>query len=529
MEIAGPFLFATGLQPTPMVWSIDESTASLAALHLEQRRAAFREELRQLDRALEAESNSFLFGSGAEVVFRTDIVGRLRQAFFQLADGAREDLMSLVDSSNHTLPPEAATWIQGLVDTELDQSVERASEVFSSSGGHRQGAMSALTANGPQQVTEAKRMVALALQRAVRQRGVAVSVSPAAAHARAEPAPDFSSLTSDPEMSAILARRWDECVKCVGAKAHLAAIVMMGGLLEALFVFRAKQLPDKALLFAARATPQRDGRPLPLHEWTLARYLQVGYELGWITPSARDVANVLGEYRNYVHPDKEHRHGVELGHEDSALWWGITKSLVAQLITATDRPRVHRNDQPSRAPAVSSTKRPTRSGASVSTGANSEPLDLKLKWREEKDGLDIAVWNLKSKKVTGFKFSIINMQWRSSKDVFGDVPEFHGGRDAFEEVVLLDGSSELFNDIPVRYTFVRKEGDRLRFQGATQNQSLQQIAITREGIWEVSFLCQDGTGRSVTKVLRFEWTKGGTPRGWKPPAPIFTERAGGKV
>jgi hypothetical protein len=54
----------------------------------------------------------------------------------------------------------------------------------------------------------------------------------------ADAAPDFSPLTTDAEMKAILERRWIECTKCVGAKAHLAAIVMMGGLLEALFVAR---------------------------------------------------------------------------------------------------------------------------------------------------------------------------------------------------------------------------------------------------------------------------------------------------
>jgi hypothetical protein len=54
-------------------------------------------------------------------------------------------------------------------------------------------------------------------------------------------APDFSPLAGNPQMRDILTRRWHECHKCVGAGAHLAAIVMMGGLLEALFVARAKR------------------------------------------------------------------------------------------------------------------------------------------------------------------------------------------------------------------------------------------------------------------------------------------------
>jgi hypothetical protein len=110
---------------------------------------------------------------------------------------------------------------------------------------------------------------------------------------------------------------------------------MMGGLLEALFVARQKQMPDKRILIAARSAPkQKDGTTTPLPEWMLRSYLTVGHEVGWITQTARDVAAVLGEYRNYVHPEKEHRHKVSLGQEDSAILWTVTKGLVTQLLAS---------------------------------------------------------------------------------------------------------------------------------------------------------------------------------------------------
>ena len=151
----------------------------------------------------------------------------------------------------------------------------------------------------------------------------------------ADAAPDFSPFTPDAEMKGILERRWIECTKCVSAKAHMAAIVMMGGLLEALFVAKAKQLSDKSALFAAASAPKDDsGAQVPLNKWMLNSFLQVGYEVKWITKSARDTAGVLGEFRNYVHPEKEHRHRVTLDHQDSALLWGVTKNLVTQLVAS---------------------------------------------------------------------------------------------------------------------------------------------------------------------------------------------------
>ncbi len=149
-----------------------------------------------------------------------------------------------------------------------------------------------------------------------------------------ERAPDFSTLAGDPVMRGVLERRWVECQRCIAAEAHLAATVMMGGLLEALFVARANRLADKSPLFKARATPidPRTKKPLDLRDWALAAYLDVGYELQWITRSGKDVGVVLRDYRNYVHPEKERSHGVVLGPDDSGMFWEVTKSLIRQVL-----------------------------------------------------------------------------------------------------------------------------------------------------------------------------------------------------
>jgi hypothetical protein len=150
-------------------------------------------------------------------------------------------------------------------------------------------------------------------------------------------APDFSPLAGNQEMRDILVRRWQECRKCVHANAHLAAIVMMGGLLEALFVARANKMPVKDSLLNAASAPKdkTTGKTLNYQEWTLDSYIKVGHELEWITESAKDVADVLKEYRNYVHPEKERRHGVALALNDSTMFWSVTKALVRQLLLST--------------------------------------------------------------------------------------------------------------------------------------------------------------------------------------------------
>jgi hypothetical protein len=152
--------------------------------------------------------------------------------------------------------------------------------------------------------------------------------------------PDFSPLVGNPEMRSILVRRWQECRRCVSADAHLAAIVMMGGLLEALFVARANQMLDKQPLITAKSAPKdrTTGKTLNYQDWMLDSYIHVANELGWITDSAKTVADVLKEYRNYVHPEKERRHGVVLALNDSSMFWQVTKALARQLLMSAAKP-----------------------------------------------------------------------------------------------------------------------------------------------------------------------------------------------
>lgn len=136
-------------------------------------------------------------------------------------------------------------------------------------------------------------------------------------------------------MQAILTRRWVECGQCLVAEAPLAATIMMGGLLEALFVSRANKLNNKAVLFASAAAPTdaKTKKPLELRQWTLAPYIDVGYELNWISRSAKDIAVVLRDYRNYVHPEKERSHGVVLSLDDAKMLWEVTKGLSKELLS----------------------------------------------------------------------------------------------------------------------------------------------------------------------------------------------------
>jgi hypothetical protein len=158
---------------------------------------------------------------------------------------------------------------------------------------------------------------------------------PQAVVATADQPPNFAPLISDQAMQQILLARWEECIKCIKANVPLAATVMMGGLLEALLLARINREPAKKSIFTANASPKDHSKKTKLlSDWTLKDFIDVAYELGWISVSAKEVGAVLRDYRNYIHPQKQLSHGVHLKSEDAVLFWEICKNITRQIISS---------------------------------------------------------------------------------------------------------------------------------------------------------------------------------------------------
>jgi len=153
------------------------------------------------------------------------------------------------------------------------------------------------------------------------------------AHTTTDIAPDFAVLTTDTQIKKILNSRWEECYRCIAGKAPLAATVMMGGFLETLLLSRINKEPDQSKIFKANTAPKdKTGKSLGLKDWTLRNYIDVAHELKWISQSAKDIGEVLRDYRNYIHPYKQFSHGTEFTSDDASLFWEITKSISRQLL-----------------------------------------------------------------------------------------------------------------------------------------------------------------------------------------------------
>jgi hypothetical protein len=83
---------------------------------------------------------------------------------------------------------------------------------------------------------------------------------------------------------------------------------------------------------ATHAPKDKAGKTLLLKEWGLKNFIDVAHDLGWITTAAKDIGEVLRDYRNYIHPQKELSHGISLGPGDAEMLWNVAKSVAVQVL-----------------------------------------------------------------------------------------------------------------------------------------------------------------------------------------------------
>lgn len=144
--------------------------------------------------------------------------------------------------------------------------------------------------------------------------------------------PNFSKIIKDQNIEKLIISRWNECDICVHNNAKIAAIVMIGGLLEALLLAKFLEYTNKPIIFGATLTPKdKEGKPLHLKDWTLKNYIEVAHELKWITTSIKDLSIILRDYRNYIHPYKEISKNDDFSVSDINVIWDVSKIIINQI------------------------------------------------------------------------------------------------------------------------------------------------------------------------------------------------------
>ncbi|RBB35987.1 hypothetical protein DPV79_26950 [Burkholderia reimsis] len=87
-------------------------------------------------------------------------------------------------------------------------------------------------------------------------------------------------LDLEPEVGAVLRARWTEAQRCLDSKAYLAAIVMMGRLLEGRLLAVCLRNPKSANAYVAAPKRPQSVKVKRFLEWSLAEMIDVAHSTG---------------------------------------------------------------------------------------------------------------------------------------------------------------------------------------------------------------------------------------------------------
>lgn len=147
-------------------------------------------------------------------------------------------------------------------------------------------------------------------------------------------APDLSKLTNIlPDLDSVIQDRWLEAQKCQHAKAYLAAVIIMGSILEALLLARASMSPGDA--YQSHACPKdKAGKAIAIPNWSLHTLIEVAVERGWLKVDRGKFSHALRDSRNVVHPWEHVRSRADFDEATCGTSWHVLNASVQDLLSS---------------------------------------------------------------------------------------------------------------------------------------------------------------------------------------------------
>jgi hypothetical protein len=132
-------------------------------------------------------------------------------------------------------------------------------------------------------------------------------------------------LIDDPQLLAILVDRADQSSAAQSAGAHLLAVIGIGSFVEGvLLAVLLHRDPNIALL-------NRRGQRLGPDNAGLESLLDAAHRDGHIALDAHAFLNPVRNFRNYIHPRRQHAERFNPDHETVSLCWGPVHAVLSDL------------------------------------------------------------------------------------------------------------------------------------------------------------------------------------------------------
>jgi hypothetical protein len=128
----------------------------------------------------------------------------------------------------------------------------------------------------------------------------------------------------------ILEARYEEANRCLQGRAPLAAIFLCGSILEGLLLGTA--LTNQQSFNQATCSPKdKTGKVKQFQEWTLANFIDVACELGFLRLDVKKFSHSLRDFRNYIHPYQQMSTRFNPDHHTAEICVQVLRAAIASL------------------------------------------------------------------------------------------------------------------------------------------------------------------------------------------------------
>ena len=141
---------------------------------------------------------------------------------------------------------------------------------------------------------------------------------------------DLDKLQLESGFSEIVKQRLNEVEACIKTKASLAAVVMIGSILEGVLLGTALAYP-RQFNQAKSAPKDRDNKVRQFPEWTLSTMIDVAAELDILRKDVQTFSHYVRDFRNYIHPYAQMASKFSPDEHTALICWQVLKAAIYQI------------------------------------------------------------------------------------------------------------------------------------------------------------------------------------------------------
>jgi len=146
------------------------------------------------------------------------------------------------------------------------------------------------------------------------------------------PKPDFSKLNIESKLSEVLSARWTEVEICVNNNAYLSATILMGSMLEGLFLSVLARNPKEANSAKSAPFDKKKNKVKEFTDWKLVEMIDVAHDVGWIDYDVKKYSNALRDFRNFIHPHQQMLQNCYPDKDTCDISWLVVQATVNDLV-----------------------------------------------------------------------------------------------------------------------------------------------------------------------------------------------------